>query len=66
MPDITMCLDVACSRCATCYRFTARASQYRQAYFVKPPRGDADGDRCPMYWPIRLPVPTTPAPTEGE
>jgi len=32
MPDITMCDSVECPRKNECYRYTAKPSEYRQAY----------------------------------
>lgn len=47
MPDISMCKGTDCPLKETCYRFTAKPSEYRQAYFLTPPN---DGDKCEHYW----------------
>jgi hypothetical protein len=46
MPDITMCLGTDCPYKETCYRFTAKPSEY-QSYFIEPPFKDG---QCDMYW----------------
>jgi len=51
MPDITMCNGEGCGIKATCYRFTATPSEFRQAYFVTPPfTVKMDGTACYHYW----------------
>lgn len=47
MSDITMCCDVDCKLKESCYRYTAWANPYRQAYFINSPR---EGDECTMFW----------------
>ena len=47
MPDITMCLGTGCPHKETCYRFTAKPSEYRQAYFMEAPIKEG---KCDMYW----------------
>ena len=47
MPDITMCLGTNCPYKESCYRFTAKPSEYMQSYFMKPPIKDG---KCEMYW----------------
>jgi hypothetical protein len=47
MPDITMCLGTNCPYKESCYRFTAKPSEYMQSYFMKPPIKDG---KCDMYW----------------
>jgi len=37
MPDITMCEGIGCEARFTCYRFTAKPSEYRQSYFMETP-----------------------------
>lgn len=37
MPDITKCKWVGCPIKKHCYRFTAKANEYRQAYFITTP-----------------------------
>ncbi len=46
-PDITMCLGTNCPYKESCYRFTAKPSEYMQAYFTNPPFKDG---KCEMYW----------------
>jgi hypothetical protein len=45
-PDITMCQGTNCPEKETCYRYTAKPSEY-QSYFIEPPIKD---DKCEMYW----------------
>lgn len=47
MADITMCLGTGCPHKETCYRFTAKPSEYRQAYFMEAPIKEG---KCDMYW----------------
>ena len=46
-PDITMCLGTNCPYKKSCYRFTAKSSEYMQSYFMNPPFKDG---KCEMYW----------------
>jgi hypothetical protein len=46
-PDITMCPGTNCPYKETCYRFTAKPSEYWQSYFTEPPIKDG---KCDMYW----------------
>jgi hypothetical protein len=46
-PDITMCMGTNCPYKESCYRFTAKPSEYWQSYFSVPPIKD---DKCDMYW----------------
>jgi hypothetical protein len=49
MADISKCNPgTICPHKEKCYRFTAPADEYRQAYFSKPPIKD-DGT-CDMFW----------------
>ena len=48
MSDITMCDFQGCPHKEKCYRFTAPADEYYQAYFAEPPI-KADGT-CDMFW----------------
>jgi len=34
MVDITKCSDEECPMKETCYRYTAKANEYRQSYFI--------------------------------
>lgn len=47
MADITMCLGTDCPHKETCYRFTAKPSEYRQAYFMEAPIKEG---KCEYYW----------------
>ena len=46
-PDITLCPGTNCPYKESCYRFTAKPSEYMQSYFMKPPIKDG---KCDMYW----------------
>ena len=46
-PDITMCLGTDCPHKETCYRFTAKPSEYRQTYFMEAPIKEG---KCEYYW----------------
>lgn len=48
MPDIAMCTGGDCPKRETCYRFTAKPTPLRQAYFGEPPIKDG---KCEHYWP---------------
>ena len=37
MPDITMCEGADCPKKNSCYRYTAKASEYRQSFFINSP-----------------------------
>ena len=53
MADITMCSGNDCPVKETCYRFTAKPSDFRQSYFFQPPGGQKDGKfTCEMYWEV--------------
>ena len=45
-PDITMCPGTNCPHKETCYRYTAKPSDY-QSYFTEAPVKDG---KCEMYW----------------
>lgn len=47
MADITMCIGTNCPQKESCYRFTAKANEYRQSYFTEPP---IKNGKCDMYW----------------
>lgn len=53
MADITMCEGTTCTERDKCYRFTAKACEYRQSYFVGVPVVvDYTGrQRCEEFWP---------------
>jgi hypothetical protein len=46
MPDITMCKGTDCPQKESCYRYTAKPSDW-QSYFSVPPIKDG---KCDMYW----------------
>lgn len=46
MPDITMCRGDGCPKKQSCYRYTAKASDY-QSFFMTPPVKDGE---CDHYW----------------
>jgi hypothetical protein len=46
MPDIAKCLGTDCPYKETCYRYTAKPSDW-QSYFSVPPIKDG---KCDMYW----------------
>ena len=46
MPDITKCSGEDCPKKQSCYRYTAKASDY-QSYFMTPPIKDG---QCDHYW----------------
>jgi len=48
MADITKCKGGNCNMKESCYRFTAKDSEYRQSYFSELPI-NKDGS-CDMYW----------------
>jgi len=47
MADITKCWGDGCTMKENCYRFTATANEYRQAYFVNPPH---ENGKCIHFW----------------
>lgn len=49
MPDITMCNGNGCPLKDTCWRHTAKPSEFRQSYFVNPPY-DKKEKKCKYYW----------------
>ena len=50
MPDICMCPGEDCPIKKTCYRFTAKPSEYWQSYFMTPPYSK-ETKSCNSYWP---------------
>lgn len=46
--DVCMCQDKRCPSRTLCYRYTAKACKYRQAYFAKSPR-KKDAMRCEEF-----------------
>jgi hypothetical protein len=46
MPDISMCPGTNCPQKETCYRYTAKPSDW-QSYFSVPPIKDG---KCEYYW----------------
>lgn len=53
MPDITMCRDKECPACRFCYRFTAKAHNYRQSFFSETPR-NINSDVCEYFIPNEI------------
>ena len=49
MTDISKCEGTKCPLKETCYRFTAKSSDY-QSYFAEPPIKDG---KCEYYWDIK-------------
>lgn len=47
MSDITKCKGTDCPVNEHCYRYTAKANEFRQSYFVEPPIKDG---KCEMFW----------------
>ncbi len=45
-PDITMCKGTNCPVKESCYRYTAKPSNY-QSWFMETPFNDGE---CDMYW----------------
>ena len=48
--DITMCTGEGCPAKEECLRYTAKANELRQSYFLDPPIKDG---KCEMYWGTR-------------
>jgi len=48
MADITKCTGKDCKSKESCYRYTAKDNEFRQAYFAESPI-NSDGFCC-MYW----------------
>lgn len=51
MADITKCEGLDCPLKEKCYRFTAKANEYRQSYFVEPPY-NKETKECEYLWKI--------------
>lgn len=47
MSDITKCKGTDCPVKENCYRYTAKANELWQSYFVEPPIKDG---KCEMFW----------------
>lgn len=47
MPDITMCKGDDCPKKNSCYRYTAKASEYRQSFFTDSP---IKNGKCEYFW----------------
>lgn len=47
MPDITMCKGGKCPLKKSCYRYLAKPTPKRQAYFADTP---GQGEECEYYW----------------
>lgn len=46
-PDITMCMGTNCPYKETCYRYTAKPSEFWQSWFMEPP---IENGKCDYYW----------------
>ena len=46
-PDITMCKGTNCPHKESCYRHTAKPSEFWQSWFMNPPIEDG---KCEYYW----------------
>ena len=49
MPDITMCEGKDCPLKETCYRYTAKPSEFRQSYFAEVPFNKEE-KKCDHFW----------------
>lgn len=49
MPDISMCKGDECPIKESCYRFTAKPSEYTQSWFVDVPYSKVM-ERCDYHW----------------
>ena len=49
MADITMCRGTGCKLKESCHRFNAKANEYYQWYFEKPPHY-SEGEECNYYY----------------
>ena len=49
MSDITKCNNKDCPRKDNCYRYLAKAHEYRQSYFVNPIK-DCQEQNYAHYW----------------
>lgn len=49
MSDITKCSGEKCPLKEKCYRYTAKADEYGQAYFIEVPF-DKEKNECEHYW----------------
>lgn len=50
--DITKCSGSNCPLKDTCFRYTAKASDFRQSYFTELPY-DFEKQECSVYWGIK-------------
>ena len=48
MSDISKCEGTNCPHKEKCFRFTAPADEYQQAYFAEPPI--KENGSCDMFW----------------
>jgi hypothetical protein len=51
MSDITKCSGEGCKMKNDCHRFTAKANEWRQSYFEKPP---IKKGKCDFFWGQKL------------
>lgn len=50
MPDISMCHGEGCPQKETCYRYTAKPSEYRQSYGMF--EANMNNKKCDYYVPV--------------
>ena len=50
MPDISMCPGGECPARTKCARFLAKPSEYRQAYFLRPPYNAVVSEHGGVSW----------------
>ena len=50
MPDITMCMEHACPRRMTCYRYMAKPNPHWQSYYKAE---SVDWEHCKDYIPMK-------------
>jgi len=53
MPDMSMCEGTDCPLKETCYRYTAKANEFRQSYLFDVPF-DKEKEKCNFYWPTKI------------
>jgi hypothetical protein len=54
MPDISMCKGINCNIKDNCYRFKAKASEFRQSWFFNSP--NIDENNCDYYSEVTNPI----------
>ena len=51
MPDISLCKNNDCPSKGTCYRYTAKASEYQQSYMA--PKLSPREKKCDYFLPLK-------------